>query len=175
MEEALRLCGGSIVVRNLIKCLLVRLLILKWYRRLAAMDCARTYLLEFKAMLCPVVSQFASEHTSITRTLPQRTSTKDEHAYQSRSDQVHDYLRDHYRSKVYLTITSYKFVEAIPLIREVDNLKYSEFDKMVILMVVIGMEIKEIAEMLMSSTSSIKTIRTRRRKDIDRLQHSLIT
>lgn len=137
------------------------------------MDCARTYLLEFKAMLCPVVSQYACEHTSITRTLPQRSSTKDELAYQSRSDQVHDYLRDHYRSKVYLTITSYKFVEAIPLIRDVDNLKCSEFDRMVILMVVIGMEVKEIAEILISSTSCIKTIRTRRRKDIERLQIQL--
>ena len=54
------------------------------------MDCARTYLIEFRAMLCPVVSQYAYEHTSITRALPRGSSTKDESAYQSRSDKVHD-------------------------------------------------------------------------------------
>lgn len=174
MEEALRLCGGSIVVRNLIKCLSVRLLILKWYRRLAVMDRARTYLFEFRAMLCPVVSQYAYEHTSITRALPKGNSTKDESAYQSRSDEVHAYLKEHFRTKIYLTITSYKFVEAIPLIREVDKLEYSNFDKMVIVMIVIGMDSREVAEILMSDINSIKTIRTRRRKAIEQIRQLLI-
>lgn len=137
------------------------------------MDCARTYLIEFRAMLCPVVSQYAYEHTSITRALPRGSSTKDESAYQSRSDKVHDYLKEHFRTIIYLTITSYKFVETIPFIREVDKLEYSDFDKMVILMIVIGMDCKEVADILMSDINSIKTIRTRRRKAIEHMRHVL--
>ena len=137
------------------------------------MDCARTYLMEFRAMLCPVVSQYAYEHTSITRALPRGSSTKDESAYQSRSDKVHDYLKEHFRTIIYLTITSYKFVETIPFIREVDKLEYSDFDKMVILMIVIGMDCKEVADILMSDINSIKTIRTRRRKAIEHMRHVL--
>lgn len=137
------------------------------------MDCARTYLIEFRAMLCPVVSQYAYEHTSITRALPKGSSTKDESAYQSRSDKVHDYLKKHFRTIIYLTITSYKFVETIPFIREVDKLEYSDFDKMVILMIVIGMDCKEVADILMSDINSIKTIRTRRRKAIEHMRHVL--
>ena len=137
------------------------------------MDCARTYLMEFRAMLCPVVSQYAYEHTSITRALPRGSSTKDESAYQSRSDKVHDYLKEHFRTIIYLTITSYKFVETIPFIREDDKLEYSDFDKMVILMIVIGMDCKEVADILMSDINSIKTIRTRRRKAIEHMRHVL--
>lgn len=73
----------------------------------------------------------------------------------------------------YMTITSYKFVETIPFIREVDKLEYSDFDKMVILMIVIGMDCKEVADILMSDINSIKTIRTRRRKAIDHMRHVL--
>ena len=71
----------------------------------------------------------------------------------------------------YMTITSYKFVETIPFIREVDKLEYSDFDKMVILMIVIGMDCKEVADILMSDINSIKTIRTRRRKAIEHMRH----
>lgn len=136
------------------------------------MDCASKYLLVFKAMLCIAVSH---AHADIVRTaynLPRIKDSSDSKAYLVYSDET---VRQHtfrYRHQLYLQITSYDFVNAVPLVRHVDRLSCSEYDKMVILMTVVGLDIKEIADVLLSQSRSISTIRNRHKSKINTLMCS---
>lgn len=130
------------------------------------MECTGKYLLEFRALLCPVVSESLSDITRISRSLPRKNRTGNETAYLSRSDETHHFLKENHRHRIYLTLISYKFVEKIPLIKDVDVLDRTEYEKMVILMVVVGMGAKEIADILLTDIRTVNTLKSRRKADI---------
>ena len=137
------------------------------------MDFVSRHMLKFKALLCPVVTESMSDIARITCNFPKKNYTKDKVAYQSRSDETHLYLKRHHRHIIYLTIVSYRFVEILPFIREADALPFTEYDKTIIIMAVIGMTNKEIADMLMTDVRSIKTIRNRRQDTIEKMSSQL--
>lgn len=136
------------------------------------MECATAHIGEFKAMLCPVVTESMSDIARIFRNFPKKNFVNDDAAYNSRSDETHRYLKNNHRHILYLTLISYGFIEKFPFIRQVDELDVSEYDKLVIIMAVIGLPSKEISNMLLSDIRSVNTIRCRR-KDIISLQHCM--
>ena len=138
------------------------------------MDRVQKYMLEFKAMLCPVVSRSLSDIARITRKLPRVHNTKDNKAYLSRSDETHRFLIENHRNKVYLAATSYRVVAHIPFIEEVDSLDRTEYDKLVIIMVVLGISVSEIADMLITDGRTILTIKSRVRDDIETMTRKVV-
>lgn len=126
------------------------------------MDWASTYMLEFKAMLSDVVTESLSDIASINRDFPKANFTSNERAYQSRINETNRYLKKHHRHVVYLTTVSYKFVEKFPFIKDIDALDISDFDKLIIMMTIVGIPPKEIAHMLHTDVGSVKTIKHRR-------------
>lgn len=138
------------------------------------MDCVLKYQLEFKAMLCPVVSKSLNDIARMSRALPRKNDTKDDKAYLSRSDETHRFLKETHRTIIYLTVTSYKFVEKIPVIKDVDALNRTEYDKMVILMIVLGLTVKEIADMLMTDLRTIASTKSKLSRDIENLTQKIV-
>ena len=131
------------------------------------MECAASHIREFEAMLCPVVSESMSDIARISRNFPKKNFVNDDAAYNSRSDETHKYLRNNHRQLLYLTLISYCFIEKFPFIRQIDGLNISEYDKLVIIMAIVGLPSKEISNMLLSDIRSVNTIRYRRKEIIE--------
>ena len=124
------------------------------------------HLLEFRATLCSVMTEYSSDITDTARKLPRERNTKDTTAYQSYSDEVIDDKIGRYRKKIYSVLTSDEFIRQYPKMRRVADLPYTSLEKCIIFMIGIGLEPNEVARMLLSDKRSILTIRSKRKKDI---------
>ena len=123
------------------------------------MACADKYLYAFEAVLRPVMAEYSSDITRMFGLMPRLNNTKDEVAYISRSEKVKKMLVERHRLAVYRSMCTYKFVEIFPLVREVDKLDKSEYQKVLILMVVMGYSHQDIARVLITDTSTISTLK----------------
>lgn len=131
------------------------------------MDRVQTYLREFKAMLCLTVAESHSSIVSTAYYLPRTKDTGDRNAYQINSDER---IKEHtlrYRNLIYMKITSYEFVQQYPIIKEIDKSEHSSYDKLIILMSVVGFDTNAISKLLLARASSISTLRTRHNEEID--------
>ena len=133
------------------------------------MECATAHIAEFKAMLCPVVTESMSDIARISRNFPKKNFVSDDAAYNSRSDETHRYLKNNHRHLLYLTLISYSFIEKFPFIRHVDVMNVSEYDKLIIIMAAVGLPNKEVSNILLSDIRSVNTIRCRRKEIINRV------
>lgn len=133
---------------------------------------ASAHMLEFKAMLCPVVTESISDIARVTSIFSQKHYSKDEAAYISRSKETNKYLKQQHRNITYLTVISYRFVEKFPFIKEVDVLEMSSFDKLIVIMTVFGLSAKEISGFLMTDIRSVNSIRYRRKDVIEAFHES---
>lgn len=66
-----------------------------------------------------------------------------------------------------MKITSYEFVQQYPIIKEIDKSEHSSYDKLIILMSVVGFDTNAISKLLLARASSISTLRTRHNEEID--------
>ena len=124
------------------------------------------HLLEFRATLCSVMTEYFSDITETARRLPRERNTKETTAYQSYSDEVFDDKIGRYREKIYRALTSDEFVRQYPKMERLADLPYTSLEKCIIFMIGIGLEPNEVAKMLLSDKRTIMTIRSKRKKDI---------
>ena len=126
-------------------------------------------LLEFRATLCSVMTDYFSDIMETARNLPRERNTQDTVAYQSYSDGVFDDKTGLYRDSIYVALTSDEFIRHYPKMRKVAELPYPPFDKCIIFMIGIGLEPNETAKMLLTDKRTIMTLRSKRKKDIQKI------
>ena len=126
-------------------------------------------LLEFRATLCSVMTDYFSDIMETARNLPRERNTQDTVAYQSYSDGVFDDKTGLYRDSIYVALTSDEFIRHYPKMRKVADLPYPPFDKCIIFMIGIGLEPNETAKMLLTDKRTIMTLRSKRKKDIQKI------
>ena len=126
-------------------------------------------LLEFRATLCSVMTDYFSDIMETARNLPRERNTQDTVAYQSYSDGVFDDKTGLYRDSIYVALTSDEFIRHYPKMRKVADLPYPPFDTCIIFMIGIGLEPNETAKMLLTDKRTIMTLRSKRKKDIQKI------
>ena len=127
-------------------------------------------MLEFKAMLCLAVAEAHSDMVKTAYNLPRIKDSTDSIAYISHSDEVVKRHTKRFWHLLYLTITSYDFVDRFTFIKNIINLQCSEFDKLVILLNISGFSSKEAAFILASEPGSISSICNRRKDEIKKIK-----
>ena len=78
-------------------------------------------MLEFKAMLCPVVAMETNAAARLTSTFLENGGKNGDPTYESRKREFKNLLSKSYRHTIYLTVVSYAFVERFSVIKVVDS------------------------------------------------------
>jgi hypothetical protein len=137
------------------------------------MDLQGTYLQEFKALLYQVTASEKDVVTRLSSIFLENGGDGKDPAYNSRKREFNNLIKDRYRHTIYLSIVSYTFIEKFSFIKIVDLEEFSEYQKMVVIMSIVGFEAKEIATTLNGPINSIKELQHRHKTLIATIKSSL--
>lgn len=129
-----------------------------------------TYLQEFKALLYFVTTSEKDVVTRLSSIFLENGGDGKDPAYSSRKREFKNIVKERYRHAIYLNLISYTFTEKFPFIKVVDNEEFSEYQKIIVIMSVVGFQPKEIASTLNGPISSIKELQHRHKTLIDHLK-----
>ncbi|MBQ6879842.1 MAG: hypothetical protein IJN52_06520 [Bacteroidales bacterium] len=121
-----------------------------------------------QALLFPVIIDYMSEVTDEISNIAAKATVKNI-PYKS---EVNAALRSHrkvLRDKIYDVFLSRKVLNKYPLMRHVKSLEGSCFQKCIIIMAGLDIEVSEMCDILQADEDSITSQRSKRRKDIERI------
>lgn len=125
------------------------------------------YLPEILAMLSTVIADYAKAITDTAYYLPRKRNTSDEAGYLSYSDKAIRQLKTRLREDIFTILSSAKFVRRFPKMKQIIKIEGSAFEKEVILLTGLGIDPDDVASLLQTNRSSITSIRSKRKEDID--------
>ena len=119
-------------------------------------------------MLCPVIIDYAS---TITGKISNSTITTNltSASLKSETDRIIRSQKKALRENIYKLFTSDKFLRRFPKMRQVMQLDGPDYQKCVIMMAGIDIELEEIAKLLLANEDSISSLRSKRSEDIIRI------
>lgn len=121
-----------------------------------------------QAMLFPVIIDYMSKVTENISDITISANVKNS-SYRTDVAKILRNSKKELREDIYKVFLSKKVIRKYPLMRHVKSLEGSCFQKCIIIMAGLDIEVNEICNILQADEDSITSQRSKRRKDIERI------